>query len=257
MSKVAARAPPRDGPTIIGEGTTLVSQTSNPSQKPVKQPQGPVPQAQQDIHKSMSKLHVKDSSAASTRLDEQARSNIKRAGLGFDDESTHVSSSTNAHSLDGKSTVSGTTFAFDEKDSLRPDDSASVQAVDDDDVGSGQLSGAPNSRFGSEAGSRAFRDQFNEVSANAPQASSRLHPLSQGNTHHTQDRGADPHHAPHDTVVQSQIPPLEGLVPVRPQMPFADTQPDEKLFEALNSPKDRMFLLRLEQNIVDFIQNSG
>ena len=41
-------------------------------------------------------------------------------------------------SLDGKSITSGTTFALDEKESLRPDDSASVKAAEDDDTFSGR-----------------------------------------------------------------------------------------------------------------------
>lgn len=54
-------------------------------------------------------------------------------------------------SLDGKSITSGTTFALDEKESLRPDDSASVKAAEDDDTFSGRGSIVAGSRIGSEA----------------------------------------------------------------------------------------------------------
>jgi hypothetical protein len=54
-------------------------------------------------------------------------------------------------SLDGKSITSGTTFALDEKESLRPDDSASVKAAEDDDAFSGRGSIVAGSRIGSEA----------------------------------------------------------------------------------------------------------
>ena len=54
-------------------------------------------------------------------------------------------------SLDGKSITSGTTFALDEKESLRPDDSASVKAAEDDDTCSGRGSIVAGSRIGSEA----------------------------------------------------------------------------------------------------------
>jgi len=37
---------------------------------------------------------------------------------------------------------------------------------------------------------------------------------------------------------------------------IANREPDEKLFEALESPKDRMFLLRLEQDIISFVKDS-
>jgi hypothetical protein len=32
--------------------------------------------------------------------------------------------------------------------------------------------------------------------------------------------------------------------------------PDEKLLEAMASPKDRLFLLRLEQDVINFVQSS-
>ena len=43
---------------------------------------------------------------------------------------------------------------------------------------------------------------------------------------------------------------------MQPPMDFLYREPDEKLFEALESPKDRMFLLRLEQDIINFIKDS-
>lgn len=60
-------------------------------------------------------------------------------------------SGTKPPSLDGKSITSGTTFALDEKESLRPDDSASVKAAEDDDTCSGRGSIVAGSRIGSEA----------------------------------------------------------------------------------------------------------
>ena len=218
----------------------------------------PASQLHRELQKSMSQLDVKDSPPASNTLNEQAKSNIKRAGLRLDDDQTHVSSSsTKAPSLDGKSTTSGTTFALDEKESLRPDDSASVQAVDDDDFGSGPASGAPNSRMGSEAGSRAFRDQFCEFSENHPASAPRSHPLSRRVIADIEEEGPQTMHAPN-------VPPLPAPMMSRPDVPavvrpsidFEYREPDEKLFEALESPKDRMFLLRLEQDIIDFVKNS-
>merc|ERR1712000_75885 len=59
-------------------------------------------------------------------------------------------------SLDGKSITSGTTFALDEKESLRPDDSASVKAAaEDDDTFSIRGSHFAGSRVGSDLAARA------------------------------------------------------------------------------------------------------
>ncbi|KAI9877613.1 MAG: hypothetical protein M1823_007076, partial [Watsoniomyces obsoletus] len=55
----------------------------------------------------------------------------------IEDDQSHLSnSSTKQQSFETKSMASVTTFAMDEKESLRPDDSASVRAVDDDDLAS-------------------------------------------------------------------------------------------------------------------------
>jgi hypothetical protein len=37
---------------------------------------------------------------------------------------------------------------------------------------------------------------------------------------------------------------------------FYRQTPDEKLLEALDSPKDRIFLLRLEQDVIEFVKDS-
>jgi len=37
---------------------------------------------------------------------------------------------------------------------------------------------------------------------------------------------------------------------------FYSQNPDEKLLEAMQSPKDRIFLLRLEQQVIEFVQDS-
>jgi hypothetical protein len=37
---------------------------------------------------------------------------------------------------------------------------------------------------------------------------------------------------------------------------FYKHTPDEKLIEAMESPKDRIFLLRLEQDVIEFVKDS-
>ena len=249
---------PRKKAVAVSQGSNSGSKPSIGSSKPAvrsplhEQPLGS--QMQHALQKSMSKLDVKDQPVSHKSLNEQAKTNIHRAGL-LDDENTLMSSSTNANSFDGKSTASGTTFNLDGTESLRPDDSASVQAVDDDELGSCPLSAASNSRIGSEAGSRAFRAQFSEISANIPAGPARMHPSVQViNTNILDD--SVPIQAPDRAPAAGPSVETQDSGPARPLMPFVfNTQPDEKLFEALDSPKDRMFLLRLEQNMIDFIQN--
>lgn len=215
-------------------------------------------QPQRELQESMSRLNVSGPPVSKT-LNEQAKTNIKRAGLRLDDDQTHVSlSSTKAPSLDGKSTTSGTTFALDEKESLRPDDSASTKAGEDEDSISGPASGAPNSRVGSEAGSRAVRDHFYESSENTGSGLHRPHPLSRKIVEGIIEEGPQTSQAalvPTMNAPQTlSRPTTTSSIPLT--MDFVSREPDEKLFEALESPKDRFFLLRLEEDIISFIKGS-
>lgn len=153
-------------------------------------------------------------------------------------------------SLDGKSITSGTTFnALDEKESLRPDDSASVQAAaEDDDAFSVRGSLIAGSRMGSEVAARFHRIQLGDM---------------------------PPRSVPHQLVIaesgnQGAITPQSAS---SEQIPVTDAKialvsatstpnglygqnPDEKLLEAMQSQKDRLFLLKLEEMVIDFVQDS-
>lgn len=153
-------------------------------------------------------------------------------------------------SLDGKSITSGTTFALDEKESLRPDDSASVKAAEDDDTFSGRGSIVAGSRIGSEAAARAYRAQVWE----GPDR--RMHPMperqSQGLI--TPQSGSSGQQTTDDGKVSK---PLVGQAGAPDAFELFYRQgPDEKLVEALESPKDRLFLLRLEQDLQKFVIDS-
>lgn len=150
-------------------------------------------------------------------------------------------------SLDGKSITSGTTFALDEKESLRPDDSASVKAAEDDDTFSGRGSIVAGSRMGSEAAARAYRD-YNPTERKLMQpmlerqVPGESTPRSGSSGQQTTDDGK---------------PKIEGAAGAPdPFNLFYRQTPDEKLLEALDSPKDRMFLLRLEQDVIEFVKDS-
>ncbi|KAI4859384.1 hypothetical protein F4820DRAFT_167759 [Hypoxylon rubiginosum] len=156
---------------------------------------------------------------------------------------------TKAPSLDGKSITSGTTFALDEKESLRPDDSASVKAsAEDDEAFSVRGSLIANSRFGSE-GPRIHRLRLGDM---PERRIVQILPESQDQGVATPQSGAS-----------SQPPPVEqpqalGIVNGSSDV-FTSVygkNPDEKLLEAMQSPKDRIFLLRLEQDVINFVLSS-
>ncbi|KAH0543605.1 hypothetical protein FGG08_002043 [Glutinoglossum americanum] len=163
-----------------------------------------------------------------------------------------------APSLDGKSVTSGTTFALDEKESLRPDDSASAKAAEEEDSYSGPGSVAAGSRVGSEASARAFGDQFYEIAERIGEPSKH----DGGSARFPAPIPAEP--GPPNIVAtfekdgnhQQFMNPVGGF-PV-PGIPFGfASDPDEKLLEALETPKDRLFLLRLEQEVIEFVKDTA
>lgn len=156
---------------------------------------------------------------------------------------------TKAPSLDGKSITSGTTFALDEKESLRPDDSASVKAAaEDDEAFSVRSSLLATSRMGSE-NARIHRLRIGDMPERRP-----IPVLSE-----IQDSGR----ATPQSVASGQQPPPEQPQPLGGVTAMGDAfasiygkNPDEKLLEAMKSPKDRLFLLRLEQEVINFVLSS-
>jgi len=153
-------------------------------------------------------------------------------------------------SLDGKSITSGTTFALDEKESLRPDDSASVKAAEDDDAFSGRGFIVAGSRIGSEAAARAYRAQFYEVPDRR-----NIQPMQERQSQGviTPQSGSSGQQTTDDTKPK----PLVGTTGVPDTFNlFYRQTPDDKLLEALESPKDRIFLLRLEQDVIEFVKDS-
>lgn len=161
----------------------------------------------------------------------------------FEDDRTHLSnSSTKPTSFDSKSMASVTTFAMDEKDSLRPDDSASVQAIDEEESLSGHASGAPNSLTGSESGAR-FRDVQRRMPSH--------------NTISIFNDGSQRTNGPTGTnsMANNFVVSNPNAFPGQPIHGFPP-EPDEKLLEAMKSPKDRLLILQLEEKVRSFIQNS-
>jgi hypothetical protein len=186
----------------------------------------------------------------SVRVDD---SYVKQSGN--DDGFTQISSDGSAKlpSFDTKSVASATTFAMDEKESLRPDDSASIRAaaVEDDELISAPGSVITGSRVGSDLGAKAFREQLHEIASINPlrvsdTSSSHFHGPAVINSSRT------PQSQPSEQVqLMSIATPIIQHNVHPPQTP-----PDEKLLEALQSPRDRVFVLKLEQDLIDFIGQS-
>ncbi|KAI1156862.1 hypothetical protein F4825DRAFT_138141 [Nemania diffusa] len=156
---------------------------------------------------------------------------------------------TKAPSLDGKSITSGTTFALDEKESLRPDDSASVKAAaEDDEAFSVRSSLLATSRMGSE-NARMHRLRIGDMPEKRPTP--------------VLSEPEDPGRATPQSGASSQQHPPEqpqalGVANVSSDAfnSIYGKNPDEKLLEAMKSPKDRFFLLRLEQEVINFVLSS-
>lgn len=211
----------------------------------------------QEVERKLSHLDIKDDVATAPNASEHTASSALPSGSKFDEERIHRTS-TKPPSLDGKSVASGTTFAMDEKESLRPDDSASIKAAEEDDSNSGPLSGGTSSRLGSEAGGKAFRDQFSEISERMSSNGPRLSLI---------ERKTVPGIV--DAVPQGSLsspPPTLHKLPtmLRPEILVSNgspliykyQEPHEKLIEAMESPKDRLFILQLELQIISFINGS-
>lgn len=175
---------------------------------------------------------------------------------GIEDNGTQLSSSDGSAkppSLDGKSVASGTTFALDEKESLRPDDSASLRAVEEEDVMSPPDSVAAGSRVGSDSGvARAFRDQLHEIAISQRAAPPGRFPNTIPHHAHTLYDPNQPHNGIGRPISQ---PATNGMATMGLSQSLPAI-PDEKLMEALESPRDRLFVLKLEQDFIDFIKDS-
>ncbi|CCE34041.1 uncharacterized protein CPUR_07972 [Claviceps purpurea 20.1] len=186
-------------------------------------------------------------------IPERQKSNLSRETPSDESQKCDSSSSelgTKPPSLDGKSITSGTTFALDEKESLRPDDSASVKAAaEDDDTLSIRGSLVAGSRMSSDVALRTkgvlpvdLADRRPTQVAMVPSPHGILNPSA--------------------SVPLDHVPALNAATPLNADgSPDAlnviyRQAPDEKLLLALTSPRDRFFLLRLEKDVIDFVQDS-
>lgn len=131
---------------------------------------------------------------------------------------------------------------MDEKESLRPDDSASIRAIEEED---GPGTGAAGSRVGSDTDARAFSDQLHriqQIGTGPPRPAGQRPNITFGglslNPQPELSGSAVADEQPNPVTIAPDIPPI-----------------DEKLFDGLSSPRDRVFILKIEQDILDFMKN--
>ena len=153
--------------------------------------------------------------------------------------------------------TSRTTLNLDEKESLRPDDSASMKAVEGEEPSSPSDSAAIGSKPDSNPDARAFRDQLHEIDRN--QTSQMLA------AQHAAPAPPQPAAPQQNGAVIFPAPPAPPVIHPDAmrngnQLPMAGSvyykPPDEKLLEALASERDRLFVLKVEQDFIDIIKDS-
>ena len=179
-----------------------------------------------------------------------------------EDDQSHLSnnSSREPPGFDTKSIASVTTFAMDEKESLRPDDSASVQAVDDEDSSSGQ-SCDPSIR--DEAEPITQPQSLPHSNGNVIGIARRYPSITLANPPRFGDLPMSPNTQIEDNrqtravpreMIDIETPRMRGGGDLEQQPAQAlVVMPDEKLLDALASQKDRLPLLQLEEKMVSFI----
>ncbi|KAK4947916.1 hypothetical protein LTR10_013424 [Elasticomyces elasticus] len=171
-----------------------------------------------------------------------------------DDQSNLSNSSTKQQSFDTKSMASVTTFAMDEKESIRPDDSASVRAADDDET-----SIAPGRELSFTRDNEPLAMARSNVKPNTSGvtiAARRYHTLTLTNPPRFGDLPVTPmvrEEHEESTQADSTVSQQSGAHERASLLPVA---PDEKLLDALANPKDRLPLLQLEEIFLGFIAKS-
>ena len=168
-----------------------------------------------------------------------------------EDQSQISSSSLNKpQSFDTKSLASVTTFAMDDKESIRPDDSASVRAVDDENPHS-TLS--RNSSFQHEQDQTTLRTARvfpSNVTIPGRRFPTLANPPRFGNLPISPVLECTDVQMPEPALVLAQPEDIQEIVTV------VNTPPDEKLLDALASAKDRLPLLQLEEKLLSFLQHN-
>jgi hypothetical protein len=244
--------PSRPNPAENAPFTAAASDTTSGAVKPV--PAKIIGQPRKDLDRS-SQPEDMASAIEGLSLVKNAKSDAQtsaqrstRSGESVEDDQSHLSaSSTKQQSFDTKSMASVTTFAMDEKESIRPDDSASVRAAEDDET---SVAGHRDELSMSHA-----RHPTRQSTSSVMMAPRRYHTLTLTNPPRFGDLPVPtsiPDTPQQDAPSESSSDPAQEPSERPAPPPLA---PDEKLLDALASPKDRLPLLQLEEKLLAFITN--
>lgn len=190
-------------------------------------------------------LSLVDGPADGSHSDQNADS-----GDSYEEDQSQISSSSlnKPHSFDTKSLASVTTFAMDDKESIRPDDSASVRAADEDN---------PHAALSRNS---SFQHDYEPVpksartfAKNVTIPGRRFPPLA--NPPRFGTLPISPVLECQDVHIQKPVVPI--LSPDDPRDPSTTISiaPDEKLMEALSSTQNRLMLLKMEEKLLAFVAN--
>ncbi|KAK5941791.1 hypothetical protein PMZ80_005742 [Knufia obscura] len=197
---------------------------------------------------SIQKLSLQDPPADSTNSEPNADS-----ADSYEEDQSQVSSSSlnKPQSFDTKSLASVTTFAMDDKESIRPDDSASVRAADDEN---------PYAAL-------SRNSSFQHDSEHTTHRSARVFPANvtiPGRRFPTLANPPRFGNLPISPVLECQDvhmpqPSVQMISPDEPRAPTTTVTipPDEKLLDALASAKERLPLLQLEEKVLMFLNSTS
>ncbi|KAL9057032.1 MAG: hypothetical protein Q9162_002580 [Coniocarpon cinnabarinum] len=155
---------------------------------------------------------------------------------------------------DTKSVTSRTTLTLDEKESLMPDDSASMQGGRDEEPTSPAEDIHAGFKVDVDSDARAFQDQLYEIDRHGGKPLAIAQRPVTSSSIPARQNGAVAYQSPGVALQSPQGPspreqsggPGPGLV----------LHPDDKLIEALKSEKDRVFVVKIETDFRDFIEHS-
>ena len=179
---------------------------------------------------------------------------VNRGPDSTEDDQSHLSnSSSKPQSFDTKSMASMTTFAMDEKESIQPDDSASVRAADEDE----SMSGPPFNSAANHANEQSVNPPrvFPRFTVNSKTLAGRRYPtITMANPPRFGSLPLSPNLESDPANIDRQPSPITtDRGPVESQFATLIISPDEKLLEALATLKDRLPLLQMEETILAFL----
>jgi hypothetical protein len=207
----------------------------------------------------MQKMSVTSETSSQVLSNKPSMNTMPVMGRTEDDRSHLSNSSTKPASFDTKSMASEHTFAMEEKESLRPDDSASVQAADEEEpFFVPPISGRIDPQIALDGSKSDLRRPLHDESAGLGHTYSRRFPMAMmANPPRFGDIVPNiPPGFPQDGTPITPFPTNQNGVDSLQQYSAAPIPPDEKLIEALGTPKDRLLLLQLEEKFLAFIAQS-